>query len=180
MRLVAASDCPNRFRLSVAATTSDPRDDDLTASKQLQTLLRNHIHSCSLRQMMGTALCLYPAETSLRKQYERRTTSQERQKHRTDGIAVSGREQAIAVWNIASEDKLLMDAVDQELKSQGHTFTDFELQAGDCNGPEVENKGHYYSNFKATDNVVMHLGTLMKGDDSDYQTLQLHAQSYKH
>ncbi|KAI9766370.1 MAG: hypothetical protein M1840_006634 [Geoglossum simile] len=87
----------NRFRLSVAATTSDPRDDDLTASKQLQTLLRNHIHSCSLRQTMGTALCLYPAETSLRKQYERRTTSQERQKHRTDGIAVSGREQAIEV-----------------------------------------------------------------------------------
>ncbi|KAI9766641.1 MAG: hypothetical protein M1840_006452 [Geoglossum simile] len=46
---------------------------------------------------MGTALCLYPAETSLRKQYERRTTSQERHKHRTDGIAVSGREQAIEV-----------------------------------------------------------------------------------
>ncbi|KAI9765728.1 MAG: hypothetical protein M1840_007161 [Geoglossum simile] len=77
---------------------SDPHDNDLTASKQLQTLLCNHIHSCSLRQMMGTALCLYPAETSLRKQYERRMTSQEWQKHRTDGIVVSSREQAIEVW----------------------------------------------------------------------------------
>ncbi|KAI9761526.1 MAG: hypothetical protein M1840_001789 [Geoglossum simile] len=59
--------------------------------------------------------------------------------------------------------QLLTDAVDQELKSRGHTFTDFELQARDCNGPGVENKGHYYSNFKATDNVVIHLGNVNEG-----------------
>ncbi|KAI9761262.1 MAG: hypothetical protein M1840_001986 [Geoglossum simile] len=67
---------------------------------------------------MGTALCLYPAETSLRKQYERRTTSQERQKHRTDGIAVSGREQAIEVRVRKEGSRRRAGAAIQELKQQ--------------------------------------------------------------